>query len=91
MKIHNASKKQQAQIKFRKGFKPTWSESIYKISQVKYNGVWYFKVVPENANEIFMQILENPTLNIPARTITRLEAFPEIELFYYENELIKVL
>ena len=58
---------------FTKGYKPKWSENIYYIYDIKYNGVWYYIVSKFDPNYIYPLWFVKPIDN----------------LFYYENELIK--
>ena len=78
LKLENPSQKQQSKFKFRKGFKPKFSDTIYKIYDVKYNGVWYYIVNTLNPG---MYIASIGNRNISERVN---------DLFYYENELIKI-
>ena len=66
-------------LTFRKGFKEKWSDVLYKITSIRYNGVWFYKVLPVNPIHITgfshnIQVAYNKAS----------------EIFYYENELIKV-
>jgi hypothetical protein len=72
---------------FTKGYKPKWSEEIYKINEIKYNGVWFYKVT--NLNPDIFQALYNPNLPKEQQNLTPIKIY-EHNLFYYENELIKV-
>jgi hypothetical protein len=64
-----------SKLQFRKGFQPKWSDEVYKISDVQYNGVWFYKVLPLRGG------LQYVAMN---------ERDPRA-LFYYEKEIIKVL
>ena len=60
---------------FSKGYKPKLSPTIYRISDVKYNGVWYYEVSVSTPKRVAI-ILNQPIIDYGK------------EIFYYENELI---